>query len=305
MTEKELRKLNRRDLLEMLIFQTKRANELESKLNNARSQLEGKDISLDSVGSMAQAALRLSGIFEAADDAAYKYLEAVRDNIGENCEPAVIFESLKALDEYREGRKTQVVICEKSGSSPEKSENVTFVPAPEQEIPLPEQDSTVSKQSLSAEKEQVKSEPEQNAPAETEEYYAPHTPLTLDELNRLFNIITSESETEKQEEKEGENGAKSPEYIIAENGEVDYDAYFRHRAEQKAADYEKELMLETEKRVNEYRMRMKEKFSSTLGEIEQMVGIFARSGFDKFVSQAKESGNKIWELPLETSGKEN
>ena len=62
MTEKELKKLNRYQLLELLIFQTERADQLEKELAETRKQLEEHNIRLSKLGSIAEASLQLSGI---------------------------------------------------------------------------------------------------------------------------------------------------------------------------------------------------------------------------------------------------
>ena len=79
MTEKELRKLNRYQLLEMLIIQTERANELEKKLEQAQEKLDSREVQMTVMGSIAEASLQLSGVFEAAQNAADTYLEAVKE----------------------------------------------------------------------------------------------------------------------------------------------------------------------------------------------------------------------------------
>ena len=78
MTEKELKKLNRYQLLELLIFQTERADQLEKELAETRKQLEEHNIRLSKLGSIAEASLQLSGIFEAAQKAADMYLEEAK-----------------------------------------------------------------------------------------------------------------------------------------------------------------------------------------------------------------------------------
>lgn len=77
MTEKEFRKLNKRDLLEMLIFQTKRADDLQTALDEANEKLESREISFTNAGSLAEASIRLNGVFEAADAAIAQYFESV------------------------------------------------------------------------------------------------------------------------------------------------------------------------------------------------------------------------------------
>ena len=79
MTEKELRKLNRAELLEMLIAQSKRLSRVEEELSAAQKELERRKIAIATSGSLAEAALKLNGIFEAADQAAAQYLDSLRE----------------------------------------------------------------------------------------------------------------------------------------------------------------------------------------------------------------------------------
>lgn len=78
MTKKELKKLSRIELLEMLIEQSKRAEELQKQLDAANQQLNDRKIALEEAGSIAEASLKLSGIFEAAQKAADLYLENMK-----------------------------------------------------------------------------------------------------------------------------------------------------------------------------------------------------------------------------------
>lgn len=75
MTDKQLRKLSRRDLLEMLLIQSRELAQVKKELEEARRELEERRIAISSSGSIAEAALKLSGIFEAAQAAANQYLE--------------------------------------------------------------------------------------------------------------------------------------------------------------------------------------------------------------------------------------
>ena len=78
MTEKQLKKLNRRELLELLIVQTRRAEALEKELAEVNQKLSDRRIAIENVGSIAEAALQLSGVFEAAQNASEQYLENAR-----------------------------------------------------------------------------------------------------------------------------------------------------------------------------------------------------------------------------------
>ena len=74
MTDKELRKLSRAELLEMLIQQIERNEELEAELKKAKTELRNRAITIENAGSLAEAALQINGVFEAADSAAKQYL---------------------------------------------------------------------------------------------------------------------------------------------------------------------------------------------------------------------------------------
>ncbi len=78
MEEKDLRKLSRTELLELLISQTRRVEELEAQLAEARGQLEQRQIAIDQAGTLAEASLKLNGVFDAAEQAAAQYLENIR-----------------------------------------------------------------------------------------------------------------------------------------------------------------------------------------------------------------------------------
>jgi hypothetical protein len=78
MTEKELRKLSRADLLQMLIEQSEELRILQTRLQQAESLLNQREIALTKAGSIAEAALQLNGVFEAAQAACDQYMENIR-----------------------------------------------------------------------------------------------------------------------------------------------------------------------------------------------------------------------------------
>ena len=78
MTDQELRKLSRRDLLELLIGKTRECEELQKKLESAETALQERLIQIGESGSIAEAALQINGVFEAAEAAARQYLENVQ-----------------------------------------------------------------------------------------------------------------------------------------------------------------------------------------------------------------------------------
>ena len=75
----DLKKLKRADLLEILIAQGKEIERLEKELEEAREELNNRIISIENIGSMAEAAFKLNHVFEAADAAAKQYLENIRE----------------------------------------------------------------------------------------------------------------------------------------------------------------------------------------------------------------------------------
>ena len=78
MTDKELRKLRRDDLLQILINQQRQNDELSDELAKARAALEDRRIAIEQSGSVAEAAMKLNGVFEAAQRAAELYLENIK-----------------------------------------------------------------------------------------------------------------------------------------------------------------------------------------------------------------------------------
>ena len=106
MTEKELRRLSRMDLLEMLLEQSKEVERLQQELAEARQQLEERRIMTEEAGSIAEAALRINRVFEAAQEAADQYLENIR-RLSEEPEAPILKEGPAADEEVpgEQGRK--------------------------------------------------------------------------------------------------------------------------------------------------------------------------------------------------------
>jgi len=78
MTDKELKRLSRANLLEMLLAQVEENKKLKARLEEMQAQLDDRRIKLDEAGSIAEAALQLNGVFQAAEAAAAQYLENIR-----------------------------------------------------------------------------------------------------------------------------------------------------------------------------------------------------------------------------------
>lgn len=78
MTDKELRRLSRRELLEMLIEQMEENEQLHRQVEVLQKELSNRRIMIEKAGSIAEAALALNRVFQAADEAARQYLENVQ-----------------------------------------------------------------------------------------------------------------------------------------------------------------------------------------------------------------------------------
>lgn len=78
MTDKELKQMSRKELLELLIIQIEENERLNQQLKNAQEELQSRKIILEEAGSIAEAALVLNGVFQSAQEAAEQYLENVR-----------------------------------------------------------------------------------------------------------------------------------------------------------------------------------------------------------------------------------
>lgn len=78
MTDKELRKLSRAELIQMLLQQSQEIQLLRQQLRASEAALEKRVITILESGTLAEAALKLSGIFEAADLACKDYTENLK-----------------------------------------------------------------------------------------------------------------------------------------------------------------------------------------------------------------------------------
>ena len=78
MTDKELKRMSRAELLQMLITQVEENQSLQARLEAAETQLKDRSLAVSETGTMAEAALSLNGVFQAADAAAQQYLDTIR-----------------------------------------------------------------------------------------------------------------------------------------------------------------------------------------------------------------------------------
>jgi hypothetical protein len=75
---KDLKKLKRSDLFELLVSQAKEIELLQARVNDLEVKLERREINLSEAGSIAEAALAISKVFDEAQAAADVYLNNVK-----------------------------------------------------------------------------------------------------------------------------------------------------------------------------------------------------------------------------------
>ncbi len=78
MTDKELRKLRRNELLEIMLAQSREIDALRLRVAELEAEVEDRKIQISEAGSIAQAAMKLTGIFEEAQRTADLYVENVK-----------------------------------------------------------------------------------------------------------------------------------------------------------------------------------------------------------------------------------
>lgn len=78
MTDKELRRLSRQELMDIIYQMKKNEQKLQARLERAEQKLREREIHISEAGSIAEAALAVNGIFEAAQQAADDYLRSVK-----------------------------------------------------------------------------------------------------------------------------------------------------------------------------------------------------------------------------------
>lgn len=103
MTDQELKKLNRVQLLELLLNAARENEQLRARQSELERQLQSRAILLEKAGSIAEAALSLNGVFTAAETAAAQYLENIQRLSGEG---EAVCQRMEA-----EARKKAEAIC--------------------------------------------------------------------------------------------------------------------------------------------------------------------------------------------------
>ena len=78
MTDRELQKLKRVELLQLLVEQSRELDALRRELEETKKQLADRELHMQEAGSIAEASMQLNGVFEAAQRAADQCLSMWR-----------------------------------------------------------------------------------------------------------------------------------------------------------------------------------------------------------------------------------
>ena len=75
----DLKHLSRSELIDLIYEMKKREIELQTRLDESEAQLQSKVITIAEAGSIADAAMQLNGVFQAAQMAADTYLISIKE----------------------------------------------------------------------------------------------------------------------------------------------------------------------------------------------------------------------------------
>lgn len=78
MTDRQMKKLNRAELLELLLQRTRECDALREELAAVSARLEKREMDIAESGTMAEAVLKVNGVFDAAHNAAEQFVEIMR-----------------------------------------------------------------------------------------------------------------------------------------------------------------------------------------------------------------------------------
>ena len=111
MKMKDMKRLRRRDLLELLIDLSKENDALRARNQELEAQLSRRDIAVSEAGTLAEAALQLNGVFQAAQAACDQYIQ----NMQQRCSQLEA-ETEEKCRQLLNDTKLQVDVYEKEDS---------------------------------------------------------------------------------------------------------------------------------------------------------------------------------------------
>lgn len=121
MTDRELHKLKRVELLEMLISVSKENESLKKALNEAEDKLKNREILINEAGSIAEASLILNDVFIDAQKACEQYIENINRTNSE-CENILAQAKLEAESIISDARNTAQKIIDEAKQETDNDE---------------------------------------------------------------------------------------------------------------------------------------------------------------------------------------
>ncbi|MCC8028930.1 MAG: hypothetical protein LIO75_03885 [Lachnospiraceae bacterium] len=106
MADKELRRMNRTELIEIIYVLQQNEHSLRAEKEELQRQLDEKVLRLEKAGSIAEAALSLNHVFEDAQSAAAQYLNSLRT--ASDSAAQILEEALQKADEILSSAKEQI-----------------------------------------------------------------------------------------------------------------------------------------------------------------------------------------------------
>ena len=82
-SQADLLKLKKKDLLEIMLRQSEEIDELRAQIADLQAKLDDRDFQFNRIGSIAEASLAVTNIFQEAEKAAKLYLENIRSKVNE------------------------------------------------------------------------------------------------------------------------------------------------------------------------------------------------------------------------------
>ena len=120
MTNEELKKLSRKDLLELLVAQGREQEKLQAELEQAKKDLREQELHIEQAGSIAEAALQVNGVFEAAQAAAQQYLYNIKQRTAKTEEDC----ALREEESRRKAEEAQRAIDQRLEEARQKADTM-------------------------------------------------------------------------------------------------------------------------------------------------------------------------------------
>lgn len=114
MISKELKKLNRRELVDVIYQLKKNEEQLQEQIATLEAQLQDRRINLSAAGSISEAATDITGIFSVAQSTADLYLREIssmKENTQKECEKMIEDARKKVESIIADGQKKYDVLA--------------------------------------------------------------------------------------------------------------------------------------------------------------------------------------------------